>query len=107
MMSETTRQVTNTLPSAKKIRCGRPCSIRFRAYDTPPGMPRRLAAGRRGGAVTIGRGCSGMPQPGSKDDLCDFRSALARERVLPELLPASLRGPPHVHDEAAHRAVPP
>src|SRR3954464_1556188 len=29
MMSETTRQVTKTLPSAKKIRCGSPWSMRF------------------------------------------------------------------------------
>src|SRR5438445_8567490 len=42
--------------------------------------------------------------PGIPDDLLAIRDALVRERLLPELLPPSLRRAPHVHDEPANRA---
>src|ERR1700730_2450168 len=43
--------------------------------------------------------------PRTQDDLRHLCCALDRQRLLPELLPAPLRGAPHLHGEPAHRAL--
>src|SRR3954468_9715729 len=65
---------------------------------------RRLAALRRDAPMTRTLHDESPTFPRTPNDLRDLRSALDRQRLLPELLPAPVRRPSHVHDGSAYRA---